>query len=359
MTSIKILPYYVITTTFLAMAAGVMGLWFLQLVFAYLGELEDISDAYTLSQGLWYVLYRSPEYLVELMPTGVLLGAVVGLGLLSANSEIVIMRAAGVSLYRIIGWVVLPALVFVLSSVAINQWVVPVATSHSKAIKDPQSPQIVRLDGYWAMIPSDDGTRQIVHIGQADSTGNLKDVKRFTAQGGQLQSALTAQSGIAQSNNSYQWRLHDVREIWLGDQVQTRRESQELLDLPINQASIHLLTKEAEDLSISELYAHKKLMEHQQSRSKSHELIFWQKLLSGLSVLSLLLIACSFVFGSLRSQSLGFRVVIALLTGLLFRYMQDLSGFVALATDLPVLPMVLLPMVLGAMVGVYLLAKKG
>jgi lipopolysaccharide export LptBFGC system permease protein LptF len=41
------------------------------------------------------------------------------------------------------------------------------------------------------------------------------------------------------------------------------------------------------------------------------------------SLIALVVIACSFIFGPLRQQSMGFRLVIALFIGLGFYYMQD------------------------------------
>lgn len=352
------LPAYVIRTAFFAMLAGVGGLWLLQMVFAYLGELENINDSYTLSHALSYIFYRSPYFLGQFIPTGVLLGAVVGLSLLSGSSEIVVMRAAGVSLLRIIGWVMMPALLFVALALAVNQWLLPTATVHAHAIKNPKD-TLVSIDGYWAVMPNDTGGRQIVRIGHADSEGNLRDIKRFDDKDGMLEAALVANSGnYTGDDDSYTWQLSDVNWLTLDGQVRTHQSADLSLTLPISKNSVHLLTRDAEDLSISELYAHGQLMKHQQTTSKRHQLAFWQKLLSPLSVLSLLLVACSFVFGSLRSQSMGFRVVLALLTGLLFSYLQDLSGFVALATGLSPFMMVLLPIILSGAIGLYLLNKK-
>lgn len=357
----KKMPAYVIRTVFLFMCMGVLGLWTLQLVFAYLGELEKITDTYTLWQALRYVGYSSPDYLGQIIPTGVLLGAVIGLGLLSGSSEIVVMRASGVSLYRLIGWAMMPALVFVVLALGINEWLLPPANQQATAIKRPDKPALVTLNGYWTVIYDNKGNRQIVQIGQADAKGNLSNVRQFNTQDTTLTSALTAKTGnYIGGQDGYTWQLYDLQRLTLTDHyAQSTHEAKDTLSLPINQTSVHLLTKSADNLSISELYAHKQLMHHQNSRSKSHELAFWQKLLSPFAVLSLLLIACSFVFGSLRSQSLGFRIVIALLTGLLFGYLQDLAGFIALASTLSPAMMVLLPIVLSAGIGVYLLGRRG
>ena len=43
----KIISRYVKTNALFAMLFAVLGLWALQIVFAYLAELEDISDSYT------------------------------------------------------------------------------------------------------------------------------------------------------------------------------------------------------------------------------------------------------------------------------------------------------------------------
>ena len=123
--NLQVLGRYVKTNALLAIIAAVLGLWALQVLFSYLSELDSLSDTYTMSDALKFILYRSPYFLEEFMPTGALLGAVVGLGLLANKSELVVMRAAGVSVYRIVGWVLQPALVFVLLALAINQFILP------------------------------------------------------------------------------------------------------------------------------------------------------------------------------------------------------------------------------------------
>lgn len=351
----RMLSGYVIKAAFLAMVAGVGGLWLLQLVFTYLAELQDISDTYTLSQALAYVLYRSPYFLVQFTPTGVLLGAVVGLGILASNSEMTAMRASGVSIAKIISWVMLPAFLFVFLSIAVNEWVLPKSSEQARQIRTPND-EMLAIRGYWTVIDTED-ERRIVSIGEADASGTLKDVRQFSTKNGILNTALSAQTG--RYAQDYVWQLDEVHQVKLGNQAQTHTQDDVLLTLPIAQSSVHLLTKDADELSISQLIAHRQLMKHQHSRSKRHELALYQKSLSPFSVLSLLLIACSFVFGSLRSQSLGFRVVVALLAGLLFSYAQDLAGFISLATNTSPLIMVLLPIILGALVGFYLLNKKG
>ena len=51
---------------------------------------------------LWYVALLTPGLFVQLFPVAVLLGCVIGLGMLSKNSELVVMQSAGLSKLQLI-----------------------------------------------------------------------------------------------------------------------------------------------------------------------------------------------------------------------------------------------------------------
>lgn len=334
--------FYVVRTVFVAMMAGVLGLWLLQMLFSYVLELSQLSEQYDAWAAWQKVWQRAPYFLMQFMPTGVLLGAVVGLGALASNSEIVAMQSFGLSTSRLVVWVLVPALWFVGLGLFVNEWVLPKSRVHLDSA-------LVSVDGYWAKTQTDKHTR-FVYIGKAQESGTLDDIRLFDFEDGRLVLAMRAEH--AQYKQGYEWHLSHTKTLY-----PKSTPAKSYMTLPIDKASIHLLVKAPDDMSISELYAHKTLMTHQGTRSKRHELAFWQKLVSPFYVIALLLMACSFVFGSLRTQSLGFRVVLALLTGLIFSYLKDLAGFLALMAALPVVPMVWTPLVVGALAGLYLLKK--
>lgn len=357
---VAILPYYVMKSALWFMLGAVVGLWLLQVLFAYLSELPDVSETYTAVDAFWYIVYRSPYFLVQFMPTGALLGAVIGLGLLADNSELVVMRAAGVSVYRIVGWVMVPAFLFVLLSLCVNQFVLPSSNQKADSIISRQSQDgLVSVNGYWSVNSHDKGM-DVVYVSYADSAGNLGQTKQYRLDNhANLTAALSANTGSydKQQDHRYWWQLSDVYQVVIAQTVQQNHQQQQALALPIAPNHVHLLTKDADDLSVTDLYAHKQLMAQQNLRSLQHELNFWQKLFSPLAILSLVLVATSFVFGSVRTYSLGLRMVVALLVGLLFSYLSDLSAFVSLATKVSPLLMTVLPIVLSATVGMWLLTK--
>lgn len=381
---LKVLGRYVRRNALLAIIGAVVGLWALQLIFSYLSELDSLDDSYTMSEAIKYIFYRSPYFLEQFIPTGALLGAVVGLGLLANKSELVVMRAAGVSIYRIVGWVLQPALIFVLLALAINQFVLPHSNQLAKDINDEDSRSLVTsVRGYWTVQPrfenAQDGSTKpagsdILYIDYADVQGNIGEVKRWHLDNdGNLQTAIHAKdgqyvgrqaldssSGTPSGQYRYEWQLNDMTTLSINQGFESSKAvfASDTLSLPFAPESVYLLTRKAEDLSLTQLYEHRQFMRGQGNRSLEHELAFWQKLLSPLSILSLVIVACSFVFGSLRTHSLGLRIVVALLFGLLFSYVQDLVGFVSLATGFSPLLMVLLPILGSAALGFYLIKRQ-
>ena len=388
-TNLKVLSRYVKLNALLAIIGAVLGLWALQLVFSYLSELDSLDDSYTMGEAIKYIFYRSPYFLEQFIPTGALLGAVIGLGLLANKSELVVMRAAGVSVYRIVGWVLQPALIFVLLALVINQFVLPHSNQLAQEINDEDNSSLVTsVRGYWTVQPRFESTKDgsakprgsdILYIDYADVQGNIGEVKRWHLDNnGNLQTAIHAEGGKyigrealdTDSSNTdrrkaseqyrYEWQLNNMTKLMIGQGFESSQAiaPSDTLSLPFAPESVYLLTRKAEDLSLTQLYEHRQFMRGQGTRSLSHELAFWQKLLSPLSILSLVIVACSFVFGSLRTHSLGLRIVVALLFGLLFSYVQDLVGFVALATGFSPLLMVLLPIIASAFLGGYLLKRQ-
>ena len=120
-----ILSRYVKKQALFAMTGAIIGLWLLKVVFDYLAELQDLNDHYNYLDALRFIAYSAPSDLLDYMPFGTLLGAVVGLGLLANTSELTVIQAAGISRFKIVGWVMQPAILFVIIGLLLGQYVVP------------------------------------------------------------------------------------------------------------------------------------------------------------------------------------------------------------------------------------------
>lgn len=349
-----ILARYVKKSSFFAILAAVLALWLLKLVFDYLAELESLSSSYNFLDALRYIAYSAPEALEDYMPIGALLGAVTGLGLLANNSELVVMQAAGLSRFKIVSWVIQPAMIFVILGLCLSQFVLPTTNQLARQVKKSNSLFSSSVSGYW-----DKQANRIVAIDYADAKGQLKNIQIWHLNAnGSIKTVSQADTGRHVSN--HQWQLNQVKTLSIAEDGRASQQTatNQSVELPIEPTSIFLLTRRPEDMSLTDLWQHQQLLTANHRRSLEHEVTFWKKLLSPFAVLSLVLVACSFVFGSLRTQSLGFRIVMALLFGLIFSYFQDLVGFISLSTGFSPFLMVLLPIVASALLGFYLIKTK-
>ena len=122
----KILSRYVTKTTTLMMLGTLLVLVFLFILFSYIGELGSLKEGYGAWDAFKYVMWDSPHNVIKLIPIAALIGAVLGLGSMASNSELIVMRGSGVSLWRIVGWVMRPAFLLVILSFCISEWVIPI-----------------------------------------------------------------------------------------------------------------------------------------------------------------------------------------------------------------------------------------
>src|SRR5574344_1000182 len=119
------LDRYIGLSVFNAIIAVLLVLVGLALLFAFIDELSDIRDGYGLGQVASYVFYTTPRRLYDMLPMAALIGCLVGLGTLASNSELTVMRAAGVSLRRIVWAVMKPMLVLMLVGILIGEYLAP------------------------------------------------------------------------------------------------------------------------------------------------------------------------------------------------------------------------------------------
>lgn len=350
----RIVAKHVTKTTVLAMLGATAVLSVLQILFTYLGELSDLKQGYTAWNALQYVLWGAPRYLYEILPIAALIGAVLGLGSMASNSELIVMRAAGISLWRIVGWVMRSAMLLVVLSFLLTQFVIPYTNEQAKSIKSHRSvASLGEVNGYWTR----EGQR-FIYIDYANSQGTLKQVQVLDFdEKYHLNSVVNAEQG--QFLKEGHWNLKNSAQVNLLDngQAQVVNKSQQDLALALQPKYVHMVTINPEDLAPTQLLSFMQYMHEYSQVPKTYLLAFWKNIGSPFALLALVLIACSFIFGPLRQQSMGFRLVIALFVGLGFYYIQDFLGYASLVYAPSPAWFVFLPIVLMFGIGSYLLYR--
>ena len=327
----------------------------LDLVFSFIGELDRTSGDYGALEAFRYVALSLPRHVYDILPMSALIGALVGLGTLASASELTVMRAAGISTLRIVWWVMRGALLIIALGLFLGEKVVPVTerlADSGKARAQGQDYQANRFSGYWQR----EGD-EIFNIRQIDLAGELIGISRFRHDDeGRLVSASFAEAGRWDGKG---WRLTGVRETRIAGDGRSRISHQAEVSWPVSITPefLSVAASNPEQLGLADLLTYARYLKAQKLDAGAWELQFWKKLLAPVAVFSMVLVACSFIFGPLRSVTLGLRIITGVLVGLLFRYTQDAFGFASLVFHWSPLVALLIPVLGCLMAGLWALYR--
>jgi lipopolysaccharide export system permease protein len=314
-----------------------------------LGQLSELKPDYQALDALRYVFWDAPAEFYNLLPIAALIGAVVGLGTLASNSELVVMRSSGVSLWRIVGWVLRPAVLLMVCSLVVTEWVIPYTSEQAQQVRSTSNSisALGEVRGYWVREHN-----RYVRVDYASASGELRGIRTVVLNDQhRVAQTLLAQQGQYQKGQKWQLTNVAVANVQPDGRMIASTLAQQTLALPLQPRFIHLVTQSPEDLAPSQLWNYIGYLRQQGFVQNTYRLALWQKLAAPVSLAALVVIACSFIFGPLRQQSVGFRLVIALFVGLGFRYLQDFLGYASLIYTVSPGWFVVLPIVLMLLVG--------
>ncbi|MBF7731101.1 LPS export ABC transporter permease LptG [Pseudomonas sp. N040] len=350
------LDRYIGASVFWSILAVLLVILGLALLFAFIDELNDIEGGYGLLEAFWYVLLTTPQRLFELLPMAALIGCLVGLGTLASNSELTVMRAAGVSVGRIVWAVMKPMLVLMLAGLLISEYVAPVTESmaqSSRAMAQGAGDAQSAKRGLWHR----EGN-EFVHINAVQPNGLLVGVTRYRfGPEHRLEHSSFARRAVFDGLN---WELQDVTTtLFREDQTEVVKLPEERWDIQLSPQLLSTAVLDPDALSISGLWDYTHYLAEQGLNNGPYWLAFWSKVLKPVVTMALVLMAISFIFGPLRSVTLGQRVFTGVLVGFVFQIAQDLLGPSSLVFGFPPLLAVLIPAGICALAGIWLLRRAG
>ncbi|MDR0276768.1 MAG: LPS export ABC transporter permease LptG [Paucimonas sp.] len=347
---------YIGSSVFMAILAVLGIILGLASLFAFIDEMGDISDTYTLWDAGQFVALTAPRRLYDMLPMAGLIGCLIGLGSLASNSELTIMRAAGVSIGRIVWAVMKPMLVLMLAGVLIGEYVAPVTENKAQAdrsLAQGGGEAQTSKRGLWHR-----QGEEFVHINTVQPNGLMLGVTRYRFDSERhMQSSSFARRAQYQQDH---WLLTDVTTtLFRGDHTEVVKTAEERWDVALTPQLLNTVVMAPESLSITGLWDYIHYLSDQGLNNDRYWLAFWTKVLQPLVTAALVLMAISFIFGPLRSVTLGQRVFTGVLVGFVFRIAQDLLGPSSQVFGFPPLLAVLLPAGICALAGLWLLRRAG
>lgn len=321
---------------------------------AFIDESDNRSSTYGFAEIGRYVLLTLPRRVYEFIPFAALIGALIGLGQLASTSELVVMRAAGISNTRLAWMVLKQAVVIAVLGFLLGEYVAPRAEQQAqsdRAVARYAGEQGNLGQGIWRR----DG-RLFLHVQAVSADDQIFGVTAYEFDSdGWMHRAVFADSGRYEAGT---WRLRDVLISEFDKQsVRPGQESELRLPSNITPKILALENVAPSQLPLADLVDYAAFLRTQGEDVADFELATWRKLMQPAAVAALVLVAISFVFGPLRDGTLGFRIFAGVMVGILFQLSQDLLGPASLVFGFPPLYAALTPVLVCVLVGIYLLRK--
>jgi lipopolysaccharide export system permease protein len=278
-----------------------------------LGEVG--RGGYTLAGAFAYIALVLPRFAYEVFPVTALLGSLLGLGAMANHSELTAMRAAGVSVARIVWAAMKAGLLLMLAALLVGELLAPATEQAAQQMRaEAISGQITLKSrtGFWTR----DG-RAFINIRSILPDAELGDIYIYEYDDQQrLKWASHAERARHQGDH---WVLENIRQSeFLPEEVRTRTLRRAVWKSFLDPALVDMLMVDPNVLPLWDLYRYITFLQENGQQAAEYEVAFWGKIVTPLVVLVMLVLAIPFVFGSLRTAGIGQRVFAGALVGVGF-----------------------------------------
>ena len=321
----------------------------------FVSEIGEVGKGhYGIFDAIIFVILSLPKRMYELFPTAVLLGSLLSLGALAANSELTVMRASGVSIARFVRSVLQAGLVLAFLIAVVGELVVPPSERQAQTIRATALKQTISIGekhGFWAR----DGLRY-VHVGRVYPGLHLGNVSVYELDESKQLVRVTSAVSARYVNDS--WQLRNVQRSSLSpDKVVSQSIQREEWPKLLNPDVLNVVSIQPGNMSALDLYRYSDYLQANELDSSNYQLAFWIKVLTPVSSLVMLLIALPFIFGSQRSGGSGSRIMLGLLLGIGFFLLNRTMNHLGQVYGLDPLFSAAFPVILVAIAGVLALKR--
>ncbi len=321
----------VVLTTVLLVWSVLLGL---DLLNAMAGQIDDLGKGrYSFGHAVAYVAYTAPRRAYTLFPTSAVIGALMGLGQLAASSELIALRAVGLSRRRLS---VSVALALALLTGLMVTGMETVGTWGQRqgdilkvsAITDNVA--VAKYSGLWAR---EGNTFLNAQTGEERMENGrqwlqLRDVRLYELDAeGRLASIAHAATAEHFEGN---WVLKNVLRTTFNARSVTQQQMLGMRwDSDLEPEALAATIANPRYMATADLASSIDYRKRNALDAREYEEVYWGRWFYPLNVLALCLAAIPFAFGSLRSGGLGKQLFLGILFALGFWLLQTLFSRLA------------------------------
>ncbi len=308
----------------------------LLMLFAFLDLIRELGalgqGQYHLGYALLFVLMTLPGRIYELFPLAVLVGAILALVQMAANSEMTVYRSSGASLGQMMFALFKIALPLVALSVVCGEVIAPPSERMAQQLRLKAQGVQVSLQEFRSGVWVKD-ERSFVNVKNVMPDASLLniDIYRFD-ETHHLQTITHAQR--ANFITPGHWRLEEVIETSFSKEgaslsVQPEQEWRSALSPDI----FSVLLVAPAQMSAWNLYQYAAHLRDNRQKSGRYEIAFWEKLAYPFTLLVMLLLALPFASYHRRAGGVGGMVFLGILLGLVFFFVGRLFASLGALND--------------------------
>jgi lipopolysaccharide export system permease protein len=286
-------------------------------LFTFISQQDDIGvGSYDVRDAFVFTLLSMPQQIFELLPIAALIGGILGLGGLARDSELTVMRAAGVSPLRLGASAAMAGVVVLAVMWTIGEYAAPPADQYARQLKVFSKFSEFNAAGSRSSW-SKDGPL-MVNIRQ-QTAGNMfgglfvfelgpdRDVRRIV------------RADRATDLGGNRWRLDNYAETrFLPGRAEAERDAAREVEANLNRDFVGLAVVSPDALPVRGLREYVDHLRRNGLESRAYEVALWARIARTASSVLVCVLAVPFALGPLRSSGAGARTVAGILLGVLY-----------------------------------------
>jgi lipopolysaccharide export system permease protein len=332
--------------------------------FTLVDELDSVNAQFPLT-ALFYLQGLSlPTRLYDLLPIGLLIGAILALSGLAQRNELVILRVSGVSGMGLLGMLWTVSIPIILGALILSEFLTPLAEIKSSEVNLLMRGRVEggRLaSGYWFKEPTQNGGTRIINVGKLLTSGNVENLSIYEFPDGLTLSVMTQ----AKSGKFVKGKLdmQDVVETQLDPNIKNvladakvttqpavtvKQLPRQTIDTTLSSERLVARILTPERMSLMALHDYIDYLNRNQLQADRQIVAVWRKMAYPFTLLVMLTIAAPISFMQTRRGGVGAKVFLGILLGTGFFMINQLALNVSLLFNWPPVVTALLPNI-GAM----------
>lgn len=305
-----ILSQYLMRTILASTALVLVVLLALAGLFEFISQLDDVQGDYQTPQVLLYAALRLPNLAFQMFPVSALIGALLGLGGLAANSEIIVMRSSGLSVRRLAGMVAISGLVMLVITALLGEFMGPPLDDYARNMRtEARHGQEDTRFGNETWVKDGSVYLHLERVNSEFDFGNLY-VFRFNDDNELASIAKAENAGISKDDR---WLLENFRETrFHRNSVQAVESSVAIESFEVNSEMLSRAMAKSTSLSARGLLTYIDYLRRNDLDSGVYESELWHRVSRTAAVMIMPMLALAFVFGSLRTGGAGARLMMGI-----------------------------------------------